>query len=41
MFKNLSEKPFFYPALVLGVCLIFAALVGGIFLSKIKVTQTR
>ncbi len=36
MSENLSQKPFFYPSLILGVCLIFAALVGGIFISKIK-----
>lgn len=36
MSENLSQKPFFYPSLILGICLIFASLVGGIFISKIK-----
>ncbi len=36
MFKNLSERPFFYPSLVLGLCLVLSALIGGIFISKIK-----
>lgn len=36
MNQNLSERPFFYPALILGICLVIAALVGGIFISKIK-----
>lgn len=36
MFKNLSERPFFYPSLVLGSCLVLSALIGGIFISKIK-----
>lgn len=36
MFKNLSEKPFFYPALVMGMSLILASFALGYFVSKIR-----
>ncbi len=36
MNQNLFERPFFYPSLILGICLVIAALVGGVFISKIK-----
>lgn len=36
MFGNLSEKPFFYPALVLGASIVVASFVAGVFVSKIK-----
>lgn len=36
MYRNLSEKPFFYPALVLGFSLVLSSIVGGIFISTIK-----
>ncbi len=36
MNRNISEKPFFYPSIVLGISLIIAAVIAGIFVSGIK-----
>jgi len=36
MFKDLSQKPFFYPALIIGVSLIVSFLALGISVAKIK-----
>jgi hypothetical protein len=36
MFRNLSERPFFYPALVLGLSLILTSILGGFFALRIK-----
>lgn len=36
MFTKISERPFFYPALVIGVCLVVASLVAGMFVANIK-----
>ncbi len=36
MFKNIFEKPFVAPALVLSVAFIVGSLIGGVFISKIR-----
>ncbi len=36
MYTKLSDRPFFYPALIIGACLVLAALVAGFFVSGIK-----